>query len=1424
MTCSPFFGNPPTFLSFTLLRADSLLVIVMLYSLLTIENESAESAIRVVRQYVHWRSPSQKTVPDNLSVNELATSRSVRMFAVDTSGQPAQTTKPDRFRRPEPIPYFNILVATDGMVSLYRVLCQRSVQDEILSVSPREDGSTPDEGPEDSTFTWVFSLKAQATHIGLCDSYLSYTTTAEAFLMHFYVDQVSLEDHSLSRICHTSIDTVDTDRPKMQHHSTVLSSTSLLRVKEASGSRKSGSATPSSLSRSSSFASMGSSSPALGAAAAFTGSAGEPKGMAGRAGGSASAAGRSVESTPSENSQHHFDIVFDRNNAVKDRAPYVELSLDKLSPQVIGPQGTSLGAAMIPANGTSSNLGEIVGPHHDVHSYVVNTDDDFQLNSSQLLFYRNFKIAKTTVDADFLVLSGSLPIAEAESVSLNSLSLSPIHRTPDAPGSPPMPSSPFSSLVSSSNETTNKSKDPNVTEIQGVKLFVGCAQKGHLWMFKKLDLCESVTYDWPSECHHTIVTSNFVYALTEDDTVLIAQMRQFDPLHSGNKFGVMSGEGVRTSKPQKRDSSTKPRASIGPESQVEEVVETRCKTLVQQKSQPPLVGALGYFGITRICVGSDGKMMILCKSTVDDVRARRDSSLASTLKQSNAQRSRSGSSGQNSNANSADSPSLQRRNVADGWNIVTTVFNSPQSMMDQFKTWTTPATLSKDDWDMLVEFWTFTIAVSKSFLAPDNPLELSRWASAEDHKRAVKERMSIFTALGQLEFDAKRLTRAAVMWSLSDLPVDQATQKLMQRLKDGKVGSMADIAQAACEELLKRVLLGPTQRMDLIEAGSKGFADVVYAILVHQNAPLVGQVVLESPLSNFELDATIVLLEQTMNNLERKSLSGVDMAQNFLANAVVLNLDGEVETKSPLNDFWVGQTQEDKELWMTTLALVVLMLKRDESEESLVARRNGSFKGSLSLSTPDAYLFKLPGAFLVPYLTTHSHLMFDSAPASSPAAPLPDADGSMDAQPSNAHSTAAESSALVPSRLAHLLAQTLPWVCLETLAVGGVSIFPTDYSTHLLSGKGYNFSWAPVPPASATMDSSAPSSAPSSVKRIESLISSSLEIQKSISEEKNPALITTYYEALLLSTLNPAPKNGVGVLASSSHPAPTLNTFGSSPLKRTLGPTSTTSASALPDISVVEALASRYIALAHLSADEVTQLLAYTTSDWINRMNPHNTNPPLSLEGIWKEFHHEYLLESRYKFIAGVLPVHPPPKGTLATQGIPEWFYVIKLHGLLCALTTLSMTFPAFSSPLKHIANHVMREAKNAALPDRVVDSIVLLCQPILGDFEDTVLQLTLLHPTSLIKFLKRYLPMGDLSKWKVTLQVLLAQIAKAETKEAVWCLQETLTYMARNLPSLDFLNLLPDNGNVAFFIPYIELNLGRNASMNLLTEIQAVK
>jgi len=1049
-------------------------------------------------------------------------------------------------------------------------------------------------------------------------------------------------------------------------------------------------------------------------------------------------------------------------------------------------------------------------------------------------------------------------------------------------------------------------------------VFVGTAAQGHLWMIKNQDVCETATYTFLTECYKTIVTDQFIYSLTHNNTVLIHLMRHLDSHHSGAIYTLLKGEGDRlkgstssSSSSSSRSTSSSKVASKSQRRDSSDSKSTRAllsKTLVQQVADPLLVGAMDFMGLNHICANTDGKAMVLCKSTEDQIAALRDASLAGGKR-----RPRTSS---NAAASQTSPSSPSRRVAAHGWNLISTNFHSVKSMLDQFRNWIgSDDTLTKDDWSILLECWTLSSSVISSLRRPLHPLQSLQWASKDDLIPAIAVKRSIYGKLAHLEFAADRFMRAAMLWSLSDVPVSQAIGRLMEKLKKGKKESRVKLMQDACVELLRHVLLGSSQRMDLVERDRPEFVDVVYAILAEQCAPLVGQVVLESPMDNFELDSAIVLLEETMAKLEFNIQKTSDVVNSFLTAAVVLDVEGEIQEKaSPLDDFYQTQTLEERQLWMTTLALVVLMLKRGDGE-ALLARRNASFKGSLQLTTPDIYLLKLPEAFLVPYLTTHSHLMFETgsptgrqddlqtkveAALESPSSSVSSESSLLDdgSSPSPAVTTATSTATTAadaatspvppllatsatattstsdstsdstsnpsvgscekrPSKLALLLAQTMPWMCLEILVVAGPSIFPSPFAQELLSCSSVRFfPWLKFSMAthsglthlfsgSPAQVESAPSSPPRSSSPMESPASDDPP-SLFTSNSMNPILLTAYLEAQVLPQLNPSPK----VPLSQTHPSPPVPS--TPPSSARIGPVSspmslrkqaTTASSASssstdsPPSAVTTSLpfeqylqdlillSSRYIAHISMPSDEISQLLGYTTSDLVIKTNPHNTHPPVSLEGIWKEFHREYLTDSRYKFITNVPPLIPPVKGPAYQQQIPEHFYLFKLQGMLCALTEkASTTCPELSSRLPEIAAHILKELSAAQVQDKLQDSIRLLCMPIQGNFESSIVRLVEHHPTSLIQFLKKYLPMSDMAKWRTTLSVLLSHVSNPNYPDATWCLEETLKHMARNLPSEDFLNLLPANGNVAFFIPYIELNLGRNASMNLLAQLQALK
>lgn len=693
-----------------------------------------------------------------------------------------------------------------------------------------------------------------------------------------------------------------------------------------------------------------------------------------------------------------------------------------------------------------------------------------------------------------------------------------------------------------------------------------------------------------------------------------------------------------------------------------------------------------------------------------------------------------------------------------------------------------------------MELWTLANVVIQSYRRPKTPFQTLYWITEEDYRAAIRVKRSTMGKLAQIEYQNNRLLRAAVMWSLSDVPAHKTIDKLMLRLKKGHQDRGGPLTQDACVELLKRVLLGPTQRMDLIDI-SIGFADVVYAILILQNAPLVGQVVLESPLDKFDLDTTITLLEKTMKKLEDQVQGASDIVTSFLGSALVLDSEGEVTSKAlALDDFYQSQTPAERQLWMTTLALVILMLRREEENPE-------SSNSDSSGPTADVYLLKLPEAFLVPYLTMHSHLMFEDSrkPMYSKAnlyqssyADFPESDTS---SPQN------------PSKFAHLLAQIMPWTCLELLVTAGHSTFPPTFASTLLASNTVEFPWLKDKLGKLVDLRSSPSPLQS-----KSSNGDSSQNGGHARWAQNPILLTSYLEAQVLPSLNPSPKS-----TTSKYPSRSTSNDQISSSDKDLF------------VENLKLLSSRYIEQIELSSTEISGYLKYLTSDQVMKTNPHNTRPPVSLEGIWKEYHREYLIDSRYKFLESIPPFIPLVKGPRDHQTIPENFYLFKLQGLICALKDKVAKQSDFESALPTIAAHVVEclKAHVPKVPSEMDASIQILCHPILGGLEGletTILQIVDHYPTSLTKFFKKYLPFDDMKKWKATMGILLAKVAKNETETTIWCLEETLKYLAQNLNSTDFLSLLPDNGNVAFFIPYIELNLGRNASMKLLTQIQALR
>ena len=153
------------------------------------------------------------------------------------------------------------------------------------------------------------------------------------------------------------------------------------------------------------------------------------------------------------------------------------------------------------------------------------------------------------------------------------------------------------------------------------------------------------------------------------------------------------------------------------------------------------------------------------------------------------------------------------------------------------------------------------------------------------------------------------------------------------------------------------------------------------------------------------------------------------------------------------------------------------------------------------------------------------------------------------------------------------------------------------------------------------------------------------------------------------------------------------------------------------------------------------------------------------------------------------------------------WATLLKLQSLLCS-------------------RHCDRDLGNFVLSNLVGKtweiSITLLCLPLIDEYQKAVETLLLIDSSSVMSYAKHYF--GDsYTKWQCILDVLTEKIrseAGGDCKNYIEILQETLVILSKNTTPTVFLSLLPEDGNFAFFLPYLvkccENNLGEKLSSQI--------
>eukprot|EP01124_Arcella_intermedia_P003357 TRINITY_DN11839_c0_g1_i1.p1 TRINITY_DN11839_c0_g1~~TRINITY_DN11839_c0_g1_i1.p1 ORF type:complete len:818 (+),score=182.45 TRINITY_DN11839_c0_g1_i1:970-3423(+) len=203
-------------------------------------------------------------------------------------------------------------------------------------------------------------------------------------------------------------------------------------------------------------------------------------------------------------------------------------------------------------------------------------------------------------------------------------------------------------------------------------------------------------------------------------------------------------------------------------------------------------------------------------------------------------------------------------------------------------------------------------------------------------------------------------------------------------------------------------------------------------------------------------------------------------------------------------------------------------------------------------------------------------------------------------------------------------------------------------------------------------------------------------------------------------------------------------------------------------------------------------------------------------EYVWKQFHIETFIDKRLHFYDKLPPFDPKTPFSRARKNsitsIQTHFYLRKLQGLLCIKEIRS-----FNRVLEYIKSKVPQK------PAPYFFSFQLLC---LNENEMLGYGLEILFnnsPELIVDFTKEYCKTAI--NWNIVLGTVLTQtiISDGEKKKNLYtAYEELLRHLSFVLDPDEFLKILPDAGNISFFLPFIENCLHHYNSKKLTQEIKA--
>lgn len=268
-----------------------------------------------------------------------------------------------------------------------------------------------------------------------------------------------------------------------------------------------------------------------------------------------------------------------------------------------------------------------------------------------------------------------------------------------------------------------------------------------------------------------------------------------------------------------------------------------------------------------------------------------------------------------------------------------------------------------------------------------------------------------------------------------------------------------------------------------------------------------------------------------------------------------------------------------------------------------------------------------------------------------------------------------------------------------------------------------------------------------------------------------------------------------------------------------------------------EQLTTRYIDVLCLPQDERTALCTLLSQQiQVTSLPPTVILPPqqqtrrqdLIYEEIWKKFHLSSFLSHRYKWLDsfGNESQNTKPRN-LSSETLfsspahsvvaDNVLYTKKMEGLLCSVLPRD--------------NEKISRLLEQKLTDIHYKQVLYLCYAVTNRLSLAIEQILLLRPSVLLDYAKQFCTTVD--HWRIVLNTLVqiilqqqstttqpSQLAQREY-EYIRLYESLIEHTATVFSPSDFLTLLPEHGNLKFFLPYIERCFRNHYANELILKIR---